>query len=108
MSMREKCNALWPGLIVLCLIVFPDAAFAGGISEFASPLESLVNTLQGPAGRSICVIMLVLCGIGYWAQRGEELSGIFKAVMGLVVIITLISFGDTIINKLFTFKGAVI
>ena len=108
MTPRGKCNVLWLALIALCLIAVPDAAFAGGISEFASPLESVVNTLQGPAGRSICVIMIIVCGIGYWMQRGEELSGIFKAFMGLVVIITLVSFGDTIIGKLFSFKGALI
>ena len=108
MTMREKCNDLWPALIALCLIFIPDAAFAGGISEFASPLESVVNTLQGPAGRSICVIMIKVCAIGHWLQRGEELSGIFKALTGLVVIISLVSFSDAIISKLFTFKGALI
>ena len=39
------------GFLALCLC-FPDiAAASGGITEFSSPLERVVNTITGPAGK---------------------------------------------------------
>lgn len=105
---NSRCFAGLTALACLGVILLPGLAHAGGITEFAGPVEQVVATLRGPVGKSISVLMLILCGMGYWFSRGEEVSGLFKALLGVVVIITLISFSDTIINRMFTFSGAVL
>lgn len=89
-------------------MLLPEVAHAGGITEFAGPLEQVVNTLSGPVGKIICVLMLILCAVGYWFTRGEELSGIVKVLFGVVFIMTIISFAPSIVNRLFSFSGAML
>ena len=49
---------------LVCLSVFPDlAAASGGITEFSSPLEQVVNTVTGPAGKWIAIVAMALCGV---------------------------------------------
>ena len=88
------------------LLALADPAYAGGITEFATPMEEVLKTLTGPVGKVLSVLMLVLCGIGYWFTRGEEIAGLFKGLIGVVACITLIAFSEAIANKLFTFSGA--
>ena len=41
-------------LAFACLLLLPELALAsGGITEFSSPLEKVVNTVTGPAGKYI-------------------------------------------------------
>lgn len=89
----------------LCL---PEQALAGGITEFAGPLEQVVNTLRGPLGKVFSLLMIVVCGLSYWLNRGEETGGLWKSFAGVVVIISMISFSGNILDKLFTFSGAVL
>ena len=57
-------NSFKPGLTflslaALCLLIFPDiAAASGGITEFSSPLEKVVNTITGPAGKWISIVAI--------------------------------------------------
>ncbi len=95
-------------LLFLGVLFLPEFAYAGGITEFAGPLEQVVNTLSGPVGKIICVLMLILCAVGYWFTRGEELSGIVKVLFGVVFIMTIIAFAPTIVNRLFSFSGAML
>jgi len=51
-------------LALVCLSIFPDlAAASGGITEFSSPLEQVVNTVTGPAGKWIAIVAMALCGV---------------------------------------------
>lgn len=105
----NKCSfSGFAALLFLAVLFLPELAYAGGITEFAGPLEQVVNTLSGPVGKIICVLMLILCAVGYWFTRGEELSGIVKVLFGVVFIMTIIAFAPTIVNKLFSFSGAML
>jgi len=95
-------------LALICLALLPETALAGGISEFAGPIQKLTDTLQGPAGRVICVFMMVICAVGYFFSRGEEIAGIWKTALGVIMLITIVSFGDQIVGGLFSFKGATV
>ena len=62
----------WPGknAALMCLallslsLCLPDiAAASGGITEFSSPLEKVVNTITGPAGKWISIVAMALCGV---------------------------------------------
>lgn len=96
--------------LALCvLVLFPDLALAEGITEFAGPVDKVVNTLQGPVGKSISVLAIMLCGVGFWLNRGEDAAGIWKTLLGVVFVICLLSFADKIVGTLgFSFGGAIL
>jgi type IV secretory pathway VirB2 component (pilin) len=58
--------------LLACLFAFPDFALAsGGISEFSSPLEQVVNTITGPAGKWISIVAMALCGVIFIMNNDE-------------------------------------
>ena len=60
------------GFLALCLC-FPDiAAASGGITEFSSPLERVVNTITGPAGKWISIVAMALCGVIFIMNKNEN------------------------------------
>ena len=60
------------GFLAFCLC-FPDiAAASGGITEFSSPLERVVNTITGPAGKWISIVAMALCGIIFIMNNDEN------------------------------------
>lgn len=101
-----------PVLAACCCLAFaavlsPDMAHAGGITEFAGPVQQVLDTLRGPVGKALAAFMIGVCAVGYWFTRGEEISGIWKSLMGVVFVISLLALCMPIVDKLFTFSGAV-
>lgn len=91
----------------LCFIFCPDLAFAsGGISEFSGPLEKVVGTITGPAGKWISIVAMALCGIIFIMQK-DDLTGGFKLLLSVVFGISFIAFAGSIVNSVFSFSGAV-
>lgn len=92
------------GLCIAC----PDLALAsGGISEFTGPLEKVVNTLTGPAGKFLSIAAFGITFIIYLFNR-EDIGGSFKLLLQVVMGISGIAFAGSIINSVFSFSGAVI
>lgn len=94
-------------LTVLCLACPEIAAASGGITEFTGPLEKVVNTLTGPAGKYIGIVGMGICGV-YYIFNKEDLAGGFKMLLGVVFGISFIAFASSIVNSVFAFSGAVI
>ncbi len=91
---------------IMCL--FPDVSFASGVSEFETPFNAVMNTITGPVGKSISIVLLAAAGIVYWWRR-EDLEGGFKIFLQSVMAISFISFSSSIVGSLFTFSsGAMI
>lgn len=94
-------------LLIFFLGVFPDQALAsGGITEFTGPLEKIVNTICGPAGKLIGAIGMALCGI-YMIMNKDDISGGFKYALNTVFAICFLAFAMSMMNSLFSFTGAV-
>jgi type IV secretion system protein VirB2 len=94
-------------LTALCL-AFPQlAAASGGITEFSSPLEQVVNTVTGPAGKWISIVAMALCGVVFIMNK-DDISGGFKLLLSVVFGISFIAFATSIVNSVFSFSGAVI
>ena len=94
--------------LLACLFAFPDFAFAsGGITEFSDPLEQVVNTITGPAGKWISIVAMALCGVIFIMNR-DDISGGFKLLLSVVFGISFIAFAASIVNSVFSFSGAVI
>jgi type IV secretion system protein VirB2 len=95
-------------LALLALMVMPDLALAsGGIGEFSAPLEKVMNTITGPAGKAISIVAMALCGLVFIMNK-DDLSGGFKLLLGVVFGISFIAFAASIVNSVFSFSGAVI
>ncbi len=95
-------------LSALCLLSFPElAAASGGISEFASPLEKVTNTITGPAGKYISIAAMALCGVVFIMNK-DDISGGFKLLLGVVFGISFIAFASSIVSSVFSFSGAII
>ena len=95
-------------LATFCLLAFPDlAAASGGITEFSSPLERVVNTITGPAGKWISIVAMALCGVIFIMNK-DDISGGFKLLLSVVFGISFIAFAASIVNSVFSFSGAII
>lgn len=96
-------------LLLLALIIFiPETSFAsGGITEFSGPLEKVVGTITGPAGKWISIIAMALCGIVFIMNK-DDVSGGFKLLLGVVFGISFIAFATSIVESVFSFSGAII
>ena len=111
-TLRNRSNFFAPGIALLALAAFclmlPDvAAASGGITEFSSPLEKVVNTVTGPAGKWISIVAMALCGIIFIMNK-DDISGGFKLLLGVVFGISFIAFAGSIVNTVFTFSGALV
>lgn len=85
----------------------PDAALAsGGITEFSAPLEKVVNTITGPAGKFISIAAMGICGLIFIMNK-DDISGGFKLLLSVVFGISFIAFAGSIVNTVFSFSGAV-
>lgn len=92
------------GLLALGALVFPEAAFAGGISEFSGPLEKVVNTITGPAGKYISIVAMAICGL-IFIVRKDDIDGGFKLLLSVVFGISFIAFASSIVGSVFSFSG---
>ena len=98
------------GLTALALLIMalPDAAWAsGGISEFSSPFEKVVNTITGPWGKFISIAGMAVCGVVFIFNRQDMGEG-FKMMLQVVFGICFICFASAIVDSIFSFSGAVI
>lgn len=70
---NHKSRLFLLALAALCLLACPDlAAASGGITEFSSPLEKVVNTITGPAGKWISIVAMAICGIIFIMNKNEN------------------------------------
>lgn len=93
--------------LALCLFLPETALASGGIKEFSSPLEKVVNTVTGSAGKWVSITAMALCGIVFIYNK-DDLSGGFKLLLSVVFGISFIAFAGSIVNSVFSFSGAVI
>lgn len=95
-------------LFAALVLTLPELAQAsGGITEFSGPLEKVVGTITGPAGRWVSIAAMGLCGILYIFNK-DDLTGGFKLLLGVVFGISFIAFAASIVDNVFSFSGAVI
>lgn len=95
-------------LLAVAALLIPEATFASSsIADFQTPMESVVGTMTGPVGQVISIAAMAGCGITYVFNR-DDLTGGFKLLLGVVFGISFIAFAGSIVEKLFTFSGAVL
>lgn len=101
-------NCILALAFLLAYVLLPQEVFAsGGITEFSSPLEKVVNTITGPVGKWISIIAFCITGLMLIFQRQEMTEGV-KMLCGVVFAISFIAFAETIVPSMFSFSGAVV
>jgi type IV secretion system protein VirB2 len=78
--------ATWSRSLFLCFavwLVFADQAQAGGIGDFAGPIEKVMETITGPVGKAVAIIGMALSGY-YFITNKEDIAGGAKALLGTV------------------------
>lgn len=95
------------GVIVLSLANCSEVLASGGISEFSSPLEKVVGTITGPAGRWIAIAGMAIVGLVYIFNK-EDIAGGVKLLLNVVFAICFIAFATGIVDSIFSFSGAVL
>ncbi len=104
----KKSNLLTFLAMALMSFFLPDLACAsGGLDQFSSPLDTIVNTVSGPVGKAVAIIGMVICGFLLVFKR-EEISGSISMLVSVVFAISFISFGSGIVGSLFTFNAALV
>jgi type IV secretion system protein VirB2 len=88
-------------------LVFPDLAQAGGIGDFAGPIDKVVETITGPVGKAVSIIAMALSGY-YFITNKEDIAGGAKGLLGTVFGICFIALAAPVVNQLFSFSGAVV
>lgn len=95
-------------LAALAVLLVPDCPLAsGGITEFSSPLEKVVNTVTGTAGKLISICALGIAGFMYLFGR-DDISGGFKILLQVIMGISFVCFAGGIVNSVFSFSGALV
>lgn len=103
--MRKK-DVMFVLTVAAFLVTCSDALASGGISEFSSPLEKVVQTITGSAGKWISITAMAICGAVYIFNK-EDISGGFKLLLSVVFGISFIAFATNIVESVFSFSGAV-
>ena len=97
----------WPLGLLLHGLIFTDLAQAGGIEEFSGPVQKVVDTITGPVGKIVAIAGVCFCGYQFIFNK-EDIVGGSKALLGVVFGICFIALAAPVVNKLFSFSGAVI
>lgn len=98
-------------LFLLCLMllvtVAPMTAFAtSGGFKFEGTLSKLSDSLSGPVARSIALIGIVVgaCGAIWGAEFGQTARMLF----GIILVIGILCFADSILSMMGVEKGAML
>lgn len=101
-------RALFFLLFLGVLLALPFPALANpGLSEFGGPLDTFLNTITGNIGKSIAILAVACIGIYCVTSRGE-ITETTKQAFGVVLALCFIPFAPAIVNKLYSFTGAML
>lgn len=93
-------------LFGVTLLPFPALASAG-ITEFGGPLQTFVDTICGPAGKFIATLAIACVGV-YFAMNRAEMTDTAKQGLAVIFAICWIPWAPTVVDKLFSFSGAML
>ncbi len=108
MIMKKK-NALSYILlgVLLMMVLAPDLFASSTGMPWEAPLTKIKNSLSGPVAGVISLIGVIAAGSMLLFGNSGDFSGTFRAIVWMVLIISLIITANVIIN-FFTASGAVI
>lgn len=101
-------RALFFLLFLGVLLALPFPALANpGLSEFGGPLDTFLNTITGNVGKSIAILAVACVGIYFGMNKGE-VTETTKQGFGVAFAICFICFAPILVNKMYSFSGAML
>jgi len=105
--MTQQSTARWVIFGLLAFLFLAPDLFAGTTNmPWESTLQKIQNSLSGPVAGALALIGIVGAG-GMLIFGGDNLSGFMRMIVYLVLVISIIIGGNTIIQQ-FTATGALI
>lgn len=89
--MKAKKLAKWVGLLML---LSTSSAFAGDLDFIVVPICGFANVFKGPMALAVATVAFFAAGAA--ALWGEEIAGISKKMVNIVMAVTLM-FGGALI-----------
>lgn len=89
----KKSNKLLLGALIVAACIEP--AFASSSAPWESGLKALQDSLTGPVASGLSLVGIVAAGA--MLLFGGEISGFMKSIVYLVLVISMILFGNKIL-----------
>lgn len=94
--------------LALIIAAAPDLALAsGGISEFSSPLQKIIDAFTGPWAAAFSTLCFIVAILGYMFQSSEAADTI-RGVIKVAVPVGILTGVGPLVNFAFSFSGAVL
>ena len=93
-------------IVGLCLSAFVVPAFAAGSNmPWEAPLQSILESIQGPVARIIAVIIIIATGL---TLAFGDTSGGFRKLMQIVFGLSIAFAASSFFLTFFTFAGGAV
>ena len=90
----ERFQVFWVAIAATALVCFSDAALAAGSNmPWEAPLQSVLESIEGPVARIIAVIIIIITGLSL--AFGDTAGGfrrLIQIVFGLSIAFAATSF----------------
>ncbi|WP_296560877.1 TrbC/VirB2 family protein [Pigmentiphaga sp.] len=101
--MRRTLQAA--AVLVLLLIVALPAHAAGSSMPWEAPLESILESIQGPVARIVAVIIIIATGL---ALAFGDTSGGFRKLVQIVFGLSIAFAASSFFMSFFSFSGGAV
>ncbi|MDB5971174.1 MAG: Conjugal transfer protein TrbC [Hydrocarboniphaga sp.] len=103
---RFSVNPLLPILLLVVLMGFMLPAHAAGSSmPWEAPLESILESIQGPVARIVAVIIIISTGL---ALAFGDTSGGFRKLVQIVFGLSIAFAASSFFLSFFSFSGGAV
>lgn len=103
--MKHTVSLRFPILVVACIVVtaMSEPAYAAGSNmPWEAPLQSLLESIEGPVARIIAVIIIIITGL---SLAFGETSGGFRRLMQIVFGLSIAFAATSFFLTFFSFGG---
>lgn len=99
------CNA-WPWLLLMMMCLAATAAHAAGSNmPWEAPLQSILESIQGPVAKIVAVIIIIVTGL---TLAFGDTSGGFRRLIQIVFGLSIAFAASSFFLSFFSFSGGAV
>ena len=105
--LRSLARPPWQGLLLAALLLFlaGTAQAAGSSMPWEGPLQSILESIQGPVARIVAVIIIIATGL---ALAFGDTSGGFRKLIQIVFGLSIAFAASSFFLSFFSFSGGAV
>ena len=105
--LRSLARPAWQGLLLAALLLFlaGTAQAAGSSMPWEAPLQSILESIQGPVARIVAVIIIIATGL---ALAFGDTSGGFRKLIQIVFGLSIAFAASSFFLSFFSFSGGAV